>query len=288
MAYNRIDLHIHTTASDGQYTPSEIVYFAQKHRLDVIAITDHDNTAGIAPAQDAAQTANTDTPLTILPGIELATYLVDPTSPRGGRTVDVLGYLFDPENAPLQDILYKIRHARHLRAEEMLDKLNALGMPLSSDRVKAIAGEGSIGRPHVAQALREAGYVHTLQEAFERYIGENRPAYADRYRLTPVEAIDLLHQAGGVAVLAHPIRVPMYKTLIPELAAHGLDGVEVYYPDHDADLKMRLRVLARTHDLIMTGGSDFHRPTGGKLSLGSQKVPPECIAQLQARAARYA
>lgn len=256
---------------------------ALARRLDVIALTDHDTSDGLPTALAAAA----GTALTVLPGLELATFQVDPTTPRGGFSVDFLGYCYDRDHAALQAMLHRIRQVRLTRAEQMVARLNELGMAISYERVRAIAGDGAVTRPHVAIALHEAGYVDSLQEAFDRYIADDGPAYVDRFRLSPAEAIQLLHDAGGAAVLAHPIRVPDLDTLLPEYVGCGLDGLEVYYPDHDAAFTRRMRVLARRYDLIMTGGTDFHREQGGLIRLGRQRVPAACVEQLLARAASY-
>lgn len=268
---------MHSSASDGQLRPSEVVFLARQHHLDAIALTDHDCTDGLAEALAAAEEAG----VIVLPGVELSTEI-------DGGELHVLGYLFDPQEAALQEKLYQLRNARRLRAEGMVARLAELGLPISLERVLEIAGVGAVGRPHVAQALLETGHVATLREAFDRYIGNGGPAYVSRMRLTPPEAIALIHAAGGVAVMAHPIYAPDPDTWIATLAEHGLDGLEVYYPDHDADFTRRMRLLARRHDLIMTGGSDFHRrESDGGVIMGTVKVPPECVMQLMARAVRY-
>ena len=278
MMHNRIDLHTHSTASDGEFSPSEVVALALERELDVIALTDHDSAEGLPEAWQAAA----GTSLTVLAGVELAT-----TQPDDSE-VHLLGYLFDTENAAFRERLHTLRDGRLIRARKMVEKLSALGAPVALERVLEIAGSGSVGRPHVARALLEAGHISTLQEAFDRFIADGGPAYVPRERLTLPEAIAMLHAAGGVAVLAHPIRVPNRETLIPELVAHGLDGLEVYYPDHDEAFTAHLRDLAHQYDLIMTGGTDFHRvEEGGIIRLGTQSVPPECVPQLQARAAQY-
>jgi predicted metal-dependent phosphoesterase TrpH len=273
----RIDLHMHSTASDGNFTPSEVVSLALQHRLDVIALTDHDTSDGVAEAQAAAR----DTALTVLPGVELATIQPD------GETIDLLGYLYDLVDTTMQRKLLEIRDVRRGRAARIVEKLTALGAPISLDRVFEIAGSGSVGRPHIAQAMLEAGYVATPQEAFDRYIADDGPAYVHHYQLSMPEAIDMLHAAGGVAVLAHPYRVRDYADRIAGWVGIGLDGLEVYYPEHDPDFTMKARVLARRHGLVMTGGTDFHRREGGTIRMGTQQVPPEVVEQLYARAERY-
>ncbi|MBN2469597.1 MAG: PHP domain-containing protein, partial [Anaerolineae bacterium] len=177
--------------------------------------------------------------------------------------------------------------ARVERAAGMVAKLAALGVPIHLERVLEIAGKGTVARPHVAEALLEAGHVATRQQAFDRYIGNEGPAYVHHYELSIEDAIGALHEAGGVAVLAHPVRVKNYATHLPGWVAAGLDGLEVYYPDHGPLFTANARVLARQHGLIMTGGSDFHRMEDGEIRLGTQDVPPECVEQLLTRAAQY-
>ncbi|GAB4572605.1 MAG: PHP domain-containing protein [Anaerolineae bacterium] len=277
MTFQKVDLHTHSTASDGVFAPSEVVALARRHRVEALALTDHDTTQGLAEAQAAGEAAG----IVVLPGIEMAT--VQPN----GKTIDLLGYCFDPNHTELQEKLTILRTARRERAAQMVAKLNALGLPVDLERVYALAGRGSVARPHVAAALVEAGHVATLQQAFDLYIGNDGPAYVPHHELPIEDAIALLHRAGGVAVLAHPIRVPDFEARIGAWVAAGLDGLEVYYPDHGPLFTMTTRVIARRYDLIATGGSDFHRPEDGEIKLGSQPVPGECVAQLQARAARY-
>ena len=278
MHNRKIDLHTHSTASDGVYTPSEVVNLALKHRITHLALTDHDTCGGIAEA--LATAAGTD--LDFLAGIELATV------PEGDRNVDMLGYLYDDQDPTFTSTLDHIWASRRDRAAGMVEKLNQLGVPITYHQVLDIAGAGSVARPHVARALLESGAVSTFQEAFDRYIGDDGPAYVPHFRVSSADAIALLHAAGGVAVLAHPIRVMHLDRILPLLVEQGLDGLEVYYPDHNPDFTMRMRVLARKYDLVMTGGSDFHYPEGnGPLRLGRQIVPPESVDQLRERAARY-
>ncbi|MFC1961209.1 PHP domain-containing protein [Chloroflexota bacterium] len=274
----RIDLHLHSTASDGVFSPAEVIALAHRHRLDTIALTDHDTLEGYPAALAAADAVG----LRLLPGVELSTLQPD------GSSVDVLGYLFDIHNQPMQTKLTTILDKRRNRAAHMVEKLNQSGIPLSLERVYAIAGSGAVGRPHVARALYEAGHVATIQLAFDKYIGDNGPAYVPHARLTMQEAITMLHDAGGVAVLAHPCFVPEFETLLPAWVELGLDGIEVYHSAHGPTITMRARVAARQHDLVMTGGSDFHQLVmNNEVIIGSVKVPPECVEQLEARAARY-
>jgi hypothetical protein len=270
----RIDLHLHSTASDGGLSPSEVVYFALRRRLDVIALTDHDTVDGIAEARAAAQGA----PLTVISGIELSTLQPD------GRLLDLLGYLFDSDDPAFRARLTDMRNGRQVRAAAIVDRLAALGVPISLERVYHLAAGGSVGRPHIARALVEAGYVITRQEAFARYIGDDGPAYIPHRQFTVAEGIALLHAAGGVAVLAHPCRVEDYEARIGEWVDQGLDGLEVYYPGQDVK---STRTIARAYGLIMTGGSDFHRSYDEDDRIGSVDVPGSCVADLQERAARY-
>ncbi|MCC7449239.1 MAG: PHP domain-containing protein [Anaerolineae bacterium] len=275
----RVDLHVHSTASDGVYAPGEVVQIALTNQLDIIALTDHDNVSGVVPAQQAAAGRK----LEVLAGVELSSE--DDYTDR-----HILGYLLDVDNAPLQVTLTELRDARTNRAEHMVQKLAAIGVNIPLQRVMALAGTGSVGRPHVAQVLAEQGYVNSIQEAFERYIGNDGPAYVPHYRLEPARAIELIHGAGGVAVLAHPGHYDDYRSVIAALVPLGLDGVEVYYPDHVPALVEDLRVLARQYNLVMTVGSDFHRREGdGAARIGSVRTPPnlDIVGTLRERAGQY-
>lgn len=278
MPLNRIDLHVHSTASDGEFRPSEVVVLALRHRLDAIALTDHDTTAGLPEALEAAAGSR----LLVLAGVELSTMQPD------GEAIDLLGYGVDPADGAFEARLRLLRSARRDRAAQMVARLAALGAPISLERVYALAAGGAVARPHIAQALLEAGHVHTMQEAFDRFIGNGGPAYIPHLPLPIEEAIALIHAAGGMAVLAHPIRVRDYAARLGGWVDAGLDGLEVYYPDHNPFFTRDARVAARRYGLIMTGGSDFHRPEAdGTIRLGRQHVPPDCIDQILARLERY-
>lgn len=272
----RIDLHLHTTASDGQHTPAEVISLARRHRLDVIAITDHDTTEGLSQAQTVANGLPV-----IIPGIELSAEDED-------GDVHMLGYFIDVAVAPFQAQLQQFREQRLNRGQRMVERLAELGMPVAWDRVAAIAAEAAIGRPHVARAMVEAGYVTSVREAFDRFLHNGGPAYVSRYRLSPKQAIELIHSAGGVAVLAHPGLLPNYRAVVEWLVPIGLDGVEVYHPENDESTRLNLSGLAKQFDLIVTGGSDFH---GEALKEGahpgSTNPPPECVAALRARSSAY-
>jgi len=273
---NTIDLHMHSTASDGLLSPSEVVRSARELGLKTIALTDHDTTAGI----DEAQAAGRQHGVEVISGVEI-------NSEGEYGDVHFLGYFVDPNNAALQERLLEIRDARVGRARGMLRKLSEMGMPVSWERVLDIAGDASsIARPHVARAMVEAGHVASAQEAFDKYISNDGPAYVNRLRLTPQETIDLVHGAGGLIVLAHPPRANTVG-LIPMLRTLGLDGIEVYYPEHTPDEMAQLEAIAAERGLLMTGGSDFHGwDDGVHANLGAMHVPPECVDRLRERAPR--
>lgn len=268
----RVDLHTHSTASDGELTPAELVRLARERGLGTIALTDHDSVAGIDAALDAAR----DTSLNVIPGVELSADV-----PKG--EVHVLGYFIDWRDAPFESMLVKFRDGRYGRAEKMTRKLSALGAPISFERVKEIAGDASIGRPHVAQALVEAGHVATVTEAFDKYIGRTGPAYVERFRLTPEDAVALILRAGGVPVLAHPREVTDW---IFPLVKAGLLGLEVHYGMYDDATCAELARLAKQYGLIATGGSDFHGldKMGHMSGLGENNVPPDVVERLRKKA----
>ncbi len=272
----RVDLHLHTNASDGQYSPTELVELARK--FDVIAITDHDTTDGVREAQQAAEANGAPV---VIPGIELSAEDAD-------GDVHVLGYYVDMENADFQATLSQFRSNRYARGKRMVEKLAAMNMPLEWDRVVAIAGGGAIGRPHVARAMLEAGYVESVKDAFNRYIGNDGPAYVARTRLSPEQSVELIHSAGGAAVLAHPGLLKNYRAMILRLMAVGLDGVEVNHPSNSEAVRLDLRGIATASSLIMTGGSDFHGPKiKPDNTLGMVQPPEGAVDALKLAAARY-
>ncbi len=274
-AVSKVDLHAHTTASDGTLRPAELVKLALERGLIVLGITDHDSTEGIPEALEAAA----GTPLRVIPGVEINTDV-----PAG--EVHVLGYFIDTANEALQRQLSLQRSGREARARLMVEKLAALGLHISWERVLELAQGGAIGRPHIAQALVEQGYVATPAEAFEKYIGHGGPAYVERTKLTPAEAVALIRQAGGVPVLAHPTFSPDYEALVAELAGAGLAGLECYYAGYDQETVVHLLILAQRHGLLSTGGSDFHGLALKEgADLGSVYVPPDVVAQLEQRKA---
>jgi 3',5'-nucleoside bisphosphate phosphatase len=268
----RVDLHTHSNASDGELTPVELVRLALERGLTTIALTDHDSVENVGATIDAAR----GTPLQVIPGVELSADV-----PKG--EVHVLGYFVDWHDPEFLAMLVKFRDGRYGRAEKMAKKLGALGASISFDRVKEIAGDAAIGRPHVAQALVEAGYVGTVTEAFTKYISRDGPAYVPRFRLTPEDAVALILSAGGVPVLAHPRE--MTGWIFPLMKA-GLLGLEVYYGAYDDMTRAELARLAKQYGLIATGGSDFHGldKMGHRSGLGQNDVPPGVVEKLRKRA----
>ena len=273
----KVDLHLHSTASDGRFTPAEIVQQAAEQGLNVIAITDHDSVGGIAPALVAAKAFPR---LKVIPGIELSTYV-----PQG--EVHVLGYFIDYANREFRVTLEGLRNSRLERAQGMIAKLQNLGIHIDWGRVQEIAGTGSIGRPHIAQAMLEKGYITSFEEAFDKYISRDGPAYFEREKMSPVEAVALVLQVNGLPVLAHPFTASNTETLIAELKAAGLVGIEAYYDGYTADETSRLVSLAERYGLIATGGSDYHGlKTASETALGSVDVPMESVERLVALAKR--
>lgn len=270
----RADLHTHTSASDGLLSPDQLIELALQRGLAAIAITDHDTIDGVSAALSIVERG-----LRIVPGVEMSC-VVD------GVDVHLLGYGIDVTAHRLRDLLAERADERRSRAAAMVDRLAELGVPISIDRFTELAGSGTVGRPHVARALVEAGHVSTIGSAFDRYLGNGRPGFIERPHLTPERALDVIHRAGGAAVLAHPLSSPGYAAFLPDLVAAGLDGIEVVYPDHNAATRRRLAALADAHGLIATGGSDFHADSGrpGR-GLGDSTVDIDIVEQLATRAA---
>ncbi|MCK4259361.1 MAG: PHP domain-containing protein [Halanaerobiales bacterium] len=265
-----IDLHLHTKASDGSFTPAEIVEEAKKVGLTAIGITDHDTMDGV----DEALRMGLKLGIEVVPGIELNTDYED-------REIHVLGYYLDHTNDEFQRILETLQVARVNRVEKIVEKLNNQGILISIERVKEFAGEGSMGRPHIAQAILEAGYANNWEEIFTSLIGRECPAYVPRTKLTPFSAVELILKVGGVPVLAHP-GLNDLDEIIPHLIEMGLMGIEVYHFEHSEEDKIHYLKIAQENGLIITGGSDCHGP--GKKSgvrLGRVKLPIELLNDLK-------
>lgn len=285
-----IDLHCHSTFSDGALSPRQLAELGRKIGLTALALTDHDTTHGIGPflAACAEPAAEGQPGPAGIGGVEISVDV-----PRG--TLHVLGYFVDPEDPELSAMLGQIREGREQRNHKILARLNQLGLALTWDEVAAYAGEDVVGRPHFAQALLAKGYVDSTAAAFERYLAKGKPAYVDRFRLTPEKSIAAIRHAGGVAVLAHPFTLDLkpaeLRSFVAELKGVGLGGIEAYYSEHSAEQTQAYLRLARDLDLVPAGGSDFH---GGTVNpdillgrgFGSLRVPDEIAGQLRARAGR--
>jgi predicted metal-dependent phosphoesterase TrpH len=275
-----IDLHAHTIYSDGTFTPTESVRLALERGLTVLSISDHDSTEGLAEAFRAAD----GTGLEIVPGVEFSTVLE-------GHGIHVLAYWMDLQDGPFQAELRRLRDDRFTRGERIVRRLQELGHPITFERVREIAEGKNIIRPHIAQALVEAGVVETIEDAFTPdLIKDGGRAYVEKHALDPVAAIDLIKRAGGLAVVAHPglhregLGVP--DDVIQEMAKAGLDGIECAHPDHPPGAEERYREMARRLGLVATGSSDCHGTRYDPVRLGSVTTDPEEFARLRARAGR--
>lgn len=272
-----VDLHSHTTASDGTLSPRDLVRAAVKRGVRVLAITDHDSTEGL---RDAFDEAARHPPLTIVPGLEI-------NCDVPGAEVHVLGYYVDYEAAWFQDFLREQRAERAARVHRIAERLAELGMPIDPAEVFAIVKEGSPGRPHVAQVMVQRGYVKSVREAFDKWLHANGPANVPRKRLTPMDAIAVIRRAGGVPVFAHP-GFASRDELVPDMVAAGLMGIETYYAEHSAAQIAHYKDLCRQHGLIATGGSDYHGERSGRTNpLGHPPVPMSVYEELK-NAARKA
>jgi 3',5'-nucleoside bisphosphate phosphatase len=278
---SKIDLHTHTTASDGTLSPVELVTYAASKGIRVLGVTDHDTTAGLAPAIRAGLEYG----IQVVPGIEINTDV-----PEG--ELHILGYFIDWHDTSFQSELNRLREGRLSRAELMVKKLRALGLSITFDQVLRIAGSATVTRPHVAAALVERGYVSSLAEAFDRYIGRHGPAYVDRIKFTPAEAVQLIRQVRGVPVWAHPVIIgaaelisaPLdLERILSELTAAGMQGIECYYTGYPLEVTRDLLGLAAKYGLVATGGSDYHGPQRFDGDLGTVEVPASVVDQLRSR-----
>ena len=272
-----IDLHLHTLASDGRLTPTELVQMVVKNGLKTISVTDHDSTEGLAEAYEAAKEFPD---LRIIPGIEMSADIP-------GDEVHVLGYFLDYHDEEFQAQLTEFRMGRVGRAQVMVEKLDALGKPVEWERVMHFAGDGTVGRPHIALAMVEAGYFKEPKEAFEEYLGNDGLAYYDRPKLAPAAGVEMIKKVGGVPVLAHPTFMNDMETGIANLKKVGLMGMEVYYAQYDDDTVRHLARLAKEYDLIPCGGSDYHgMGNSGEPLPGTLGPPEETIVLLEEAAAK--
>jgi predicted metal-dependent phosphoesterase TrpH len=278
-----IDLHIHTTASDGTFTPAQVVSHAHRLKLKAIAITDHDTVAG----SKEALLSGIPPSLEFLTGVEISA--TPPSFYPGSGSFHLLGYSIRLDDPQLNRTLEKLQQARKNRNPAIINRLNELGISVTLDEVRREAGKGQLGRPHIAQLMVKKRAVASIDEAFDRFLGTGKPAYVDKQRVECFKAIEIILAAGGVPVLAHPGLLD-YKTdnqldeLIGELKKAGIQGVEVYYSGHTPDQTRRYAELAKRHDLLMTGGSDFHGAIQPEIEMGSGQgdliVPYELFEKL--------
>jgi len=276
----RTELHCHSTASDGRLSPTELLKLAGQRDIGVLALTDHDTIAGHEEAARVASSLG----IRFIPGIEISALSDE------GKEVHVLGYGVRPSDDATRSTLLSLRDVRMSRAKAMLAKLDTLGIHIAFERVQAMAGDGMIGRPHVARALLEAGAVQSIQDAFDCYLAEGEAAFVPHDGLNPGQAVALIHAAHGAAVMAHPM---LYRgnldSLMANLIAAGVDGLEAVYPMHTPQQTQDLQHIATNHELLVTGGSDFHGVVGdAEVTLGSIQLPDDAIRILDERIARYA
>lgn len=270
MSLMRVDLHAHTNASDGEHSPEELIDIARQRRVNILGIADHDTVAGIAPAIAAAARTGD---IEIIPAVELSTDWEK-------REIHVLAYLVDYQAADVNALVDRFREGRLGRAQKILAKLDALGAPVSFEAVQNIAGDAAIGRPHVARALVDAGHVASVQEAFDKYLASDKPAYVEYESASPFEAVKLIRGVSAVPVLAHPREV---TRIVPDLVKAGLMGLECYYAEYDLATRRELVDLAKQYGLVQTGGSDFHglNRMGHMSALGEADVPIEVVEKLK-------
>ena len=268
----RIDLHMHTSCSDGRLEPAELLARVREKDLAAFAVTDHDTLEGYRAVRDLLQEGDPE----LVSGVELS---VD----CHGDDLHMLAYLFDPDSPDLNRALAHFQQERNRRGQRMVEKLVDMGLEISDHDVAETAGDSAVGRPHIAEAMVRRGLVSGFDEAFRKYIGNDGPAYVAKAKLTPIEAIDLIHRAGGVAIMAHPGINDMTRN-IEELAGLNLDGIEVYHYSHDRQQVKQLKAIARQHGLLLSGGSDFHGRHDHEADIGDEPVPVEFLDQLKQRA----
>ncbi len=269
-----IDLHVHTTASDGTFSPSQIVKIASELKLKAIAITDHDTVDGIEEALEAAKKEN----IEIIPGIEFSTEIYN-------ESIHIVGLFVDYNNSKLKKLTYEILHAREIRAEKIIEKVNNLnlGPKITIDEIKEVAN-GVIGRPHIAEVMVKKGYANSINLVFTKFLRRNGPAYVPRFKLTPKEAIRFLRKIKAIPVLAHPGYISSeidLEKFIAELASEGLGAIEIYYPSHTKDNIKKFKALVKKHNLLESGGSDYHGLIDEGSLIGSQKIPYSVLVDMK-------
>lgn len=271
-----VDLHTHSTFSDGTKTPTELVTIATEKGLAGLALTDHDSLAGFPELSSAAGKAG----IEVITGVEMS-------CEHNGRDLHVLGYGVDDKDDGLQGMLIKFREARENRGLGIVEKLREIGLDITKEEVLAQAAGGALGRPHIAKVLLEKKYVSHFGEAFDKYIGESCPAYVEKYKMNPTEAVAHIHDAGGLAFVAHPgyyIGERVDEDAFNELLDRGFDGIEVHHPHHGRETVERLLAIANARDLLISGGSDYHG-IAGRDNLGVSMVPYELLERLKSRLA---
>jgi predicted metal-dependent phosphoesterase TrpH len=274
---SRLDLHLHTTFSDGSRTPSDVLTLASKAKVSALAITDHDTVSGLPEALEAGRSLG----IEVIPGIELS-------SRWGATELHILGYFLDWNDPELRGHLTRFQEARHVRNPRIIEKLNALGLALTYEEVKTLAGNDSVGRPHIARVMIDKGYVTSAKEAFDRYLADGAAAHVPRELPEPAEAIAVIRAARGVPVLAHPSWLDrsegIYK-ICEQLKALGLAGIEVHYSTHRPEQTATYLDVARRLNLLVTGGSDFHGVTKPDIEVGigkgQLKVPEALLEPLR-------
>ncbi len=264
-----VDLHVHTTCSDGVFRPEEVVRMAAEAGLEVIAITDHDTVDGVKRALEAGRKEGVE----VIPGVELS-------ARAGPSDIHILGYYVDIEDPQFREWMEKLRRERWERARKIVEKLNILGVGLRFDTVLEVAGEAVIGRPHIADALVREAWVASYNEAFQKYIGYDGPAYLPKYEISPEEGIEIIRKAGGIPVFAHP-GTARRDELIPGMVRAGLMGIEAFHPLHPPEACRYYQNLARKYGLLYTGGSDFHGSDRRMAPLGSQRVSYDVFQTLK-------
>ena len=272
MTEKKADLHIHSTYSDGTLPPAEIMRLAKESGLAAVSITDHDNVAAVLEADRFGA----ETGVEVVPGVELSAI-------EDGADVHILGYYVDVESETLGEHLNLFRNARRIRAERMVAKLNKIGLSLTMEVVLEKAGPAAIGRPHVAEAMVEEGLVFSYEEVFRKYIGFGGPAYEGKYEISPLRAVELIHDANGLAVIAHP-GVYLKDGTVQKILDSGLDGIETIHPKHNADTVAKLRLIVKKLNLVETGGSDYHGDNRGNTPFADGTVPYEWVVALRERA----
>jgi len=263
------DLHLHTNASDGEYSPQEVVKAAYKQGFSAISITDHDTLSGIEEAREACQKLG----IEFISGIEISTLWE-------GKEIHILGYFLEKADGHFLEKLTEMKNSRKERIRKMVRRLNDLGYNISLDKVQEIAGVGAIGRPHVAKALLEKNYVKSIKEAFIKLLSPGCPGYVPRYKINPFEAIELIKGISGIPVIAHP-GINHDEDLLYKLAKAGLLGIEVWHPEHNEFLTKKYFQIARKCDLLITGGSDWHGHNKEDTALGIIKLDYKYVEELK-------